>query len=92
MQTCAVSSAAPRGDGWGPRWPGVALGSVRSRHGPNVGSEASFVRDFSEVKVRDVVKNVTQLAAELRASTRLSDETVSSVLEANVSRGQVGAR
>lgn len=40
------------------------------------------------MKVKDLMKNVTTLTEELR-SALLSDETISSILKANVSRSQV---
>lgn len=43
---------------------------------------------FSDVRVKDLVRNITAFTEELR-SARLSAETISSILEASISRSQV---
>ncbi|XP_077916041.1 ATP-binding cassette sub-family A member 13 [Halichoerus grypus] len=42
-----------------------------------------------DVKVKDLMKNVSKLTHELRSSIHISDETIHSILEANISRSQV---
>lgn len=48
----------------------------------------SSSRRFSDVKVKDLMRNITALTEELR-SLHISDGTVNSILEANISRSQV---
>lgn len=43
---------------------------------------------FSDVRLKDLMKNVTAFTEELR-SAHLSDDTISSILEADISRSQV---
>nr|XP_045721010.1 ATP-binding cassette sub-family A member 13 [Mirounga angustirostris] len=42
-----------------------------------------------DVKVKDLMQNVSKLTHELRSSIHISDETIHSILEANISRSQV---
>ncbi|EHB03954.1 ATP-binding cassette sub-family A member 13 [Heterocephalus glaber] len=52
----------------------------------------AFLSDFAipeDVKVRDLMKNITRLTEELQSSVHISDETVRSILEANISRSKV---
>uniref|UniRef100_H0WK14 ATP binding cassette subfamily A member 13 n=1 Tax=Otolemur garnettii TaxID=30611 RepID=H0WK14_OTOGA len=52
----------------------------------------TFLSDFTvseDVKVKDLMKNVTKLTEELRSSIHISDETIRSILEANVSHSKV---
>uniref|UniRef100_A0A452QTV9 ABC transporter domain-containing protein n=1 Tax=Ursus americanus TaxID=9643 RepID=A0A452QTV9_URSAM len=45
--------------------------------------------DFSDVKVKDLMQNISKLTHELRSSINISDETIHSILEASISRSQV---
>uniref|UniRef100_A0A2K5E9S2 ATP binding cassette subfamily A member 13 n=1 Tax=Aotus nancymaae TaxID=37293 RepID=A0A2K5E9S2_AOTNA len=52
----------------------------------------TFLSNFTvteNVKVKDLMKNITRLTAELRSSIPISDETIHSILEANVSHSKV---
>ncbi|XP_008050014.1 ATP-binding cassette sub-family A member 13, partial [Carlito syrichta] len=52
----------------------------------------TFLSNFTvteDVKVKDLMKNNTKLIEELRSSIHLSDETIHSILEANVSHSKV---
>ncbi|KAF6301418.1 ATP binding cassette subfamily A member 13 [Rhinolophus ferrumequinum] len=52
----------------------------------------TFLSNFTvpvDVKVKDLVKNVTELTEELRSSIPISDDTINSILEANISHAQV---
>ncbi|VTJ57654.1 Hypothetical predicted protein, partial [Marmota monax] len=41
------------------------------------------------VKVKDLMKNITQLTKDLRSSIHISDETIHSILEANISHSKI---
>lgn len=45
--------------------------------------------DFSDVKVKDLVQNISKLTHELQSSIHISNETIHSLLEASISRSQV---
>ncbi|MBZ3873798.1 ATP-binding cassette sub-family A member 13 [Sciurus carolinensis] len=52
----------------------------------------TFLSNFTvteNVKVKDLVKNITKLTEELRSSVHISDETIHSILEANISHSKV---
>ncbi|XP_045421289.1 ATP-binding cassette sub-family A member 13-like isoform X2 [Lemur catta] len=52
----------------------------------------TFLSDFivtEDVKVKDLMKNITKLTEELRSSINISHETIHSVLEANISHSKV---
>nr|XP_035109261.2 ATP-binding cassette sub-family A member 13 isoform X1 [Callithrix jacchus] len=52
----------------------------------------TFLSNFTvteNVKVKDLMKNITRLTAELRSSIPISEETIHSILEANVSHSKV---
>ncbi|XP_074235807.1 ATP-binding cassette sub-family A member 13 isoform X1 [Saimiri boliviensis] len=52
----------------------------------------TFLSNFTvteNVKVKDLMKNITRLTAELRSSIPISDETIRSILEASVSHSKV---
>uniref|UniRef100_A0A8C5XUF3 ATP binding cassette subfamily A member 13 n=1 Tax=Microcebus murinus TaxID=30608 RepID=A0A8C5XUF3_MICMU len=52
----------------------------------------TFLSNFivtEDVKVKDLMKNITQLTEELRSSINISHETIHSILEANISHSKV---
>ncbi|XP_058390822.1 ATP-binding cassette sub-family A member 13 [Diceros bicornis minor] len=52
----------------------------------------TFLSKFTvteNVKVKDLMKNITKLTEELRSSVHISDETINSILEANISHSKV---
>ncbi|XP_071071140.1 ATP-binding cassette sub-family A member 13 [Dasypus novemcinctus] len=52
----------------------------------------AFLSNFTvpeEVKVKDLMKNITSLTEELRSSVHISDETINSILEAHISHSKV---
>ncbi|XP_073095223.1 ATP-binding cassette sub-family A member 13 [Manis javanica] len=52
----------------------------------------TFLSNFTvteDVKVKDLVQNTTKLTEELRSSIHISDDTISSILEANISHSKV---
>ncbi|XP_053409814.1 ATP-binding cassette sub-family A member 13 [Nycticebus coucang] len=52
----------------------------------------TFLSNFTvseDVKVKDLMKNVTKLTEELRSSIHISDDTIRSLLEANISHSKV---
>ncbi|KAL4696272.1 hypothetical protein H8957_001522 [Semnopithecus entellus] len=52
----------------------------------------TFLSNFTvteDVKIKDLMKNITKLTEELRSSIHISNETVHSILEANISHSKV---
>ncbi|KAF0873265.1 ABCAD protein, partial [Crocuta crocuta] len=52
----------------------------------------TFLRNFTvteDVKVKDLMRNVSKLTSELRSSIHISNETIHSILEASISHSQV---
>ncbi|XP_048642550.1 ATP-binding cassette sub-family A member 13 [Marmota marmota marmota] len=52
----------------------------------------TFLSNFTvteNVKVKDLMKNITQLTKDLRSSIHISDETIHSILEANISHSKI---
>ncbi|XP_001496596.3 ATP-binding cassette sub-family A member 13 [Equus caballus] len=49
----------------------------------------SSVTVTEDVKVKDLMKNISKLTEELRSSIHISDETINSILEANISHSKV---
>ncbi|XP_011513447.1 ATP-binding cassette sub-family A member 13 isoform X21 [Homo sapiens] len=52
----------------------------------------TFLSNFTvteDVKIKDLMKNITKLTEELRSSIQISNETIHSILEANISHSKV---
>ncbi|KAG8510527.1 ATP-binding cassette sub-family A member 13, partial [Galemys pyrenaicus] len=52
----------------------------------------TFLSNFTvteEVKVKDLIRNITKLTEELQSSIHISNETINSILEANISHSKV---
>ncbi|KAM4874915.1 ATP-binding cassette sub-family A member 13 [Thomomys bottae] len=54
----------------------------------------SFLSNFTvteDVKIKDLMRNITGLTEELQSSTHISNETIHTILEANISHSQIFA-